>query len=271
MTNLAEKAGVPTNEKETRPFLILDANGRHVVGVDKAKLLGDGYVLMKISTSQVEPEVRNRETRIASSSGESISGKAATSGQSPGMNATPSITDLPEIDDRQVMRLFEKIRSRLDAVSPLAADMINKTRRAKTATGGDPLAENKRVMEEMRAQEKRNREQDVCSGALLKSAEFLAARGISRQSLSKAVGDKRVFFIEGDSGVRLYPAFFADPKNDRVALEKVSKELGDLPGASKLQFFTTKQLSLGSVTPVEAIKKGQIQKVLAAATGFREQ
>jgi hypothetical protein len=228
------------DDKAVEPFHILDSKGRHVGGVAKAKSLGNGYVLVKFSTGH----------ELAR---ESTPGKAKKSIIATEMKSPRSMTDLPEIPDSQVKRVLEKYGSN------------------KTAKAVYSLAENKRIMEEMRTQERLNRAQEVLSGALLKPGEFLEARGITRQSLSKAVKDKRIFFIPGESGLRFYPAFFADPKSDRAGLEKVSKELGDLPGTSKWQFFTTKKLSLGSLTPVEAIRKGQIQKVLASAAGFREQ
>lgn len=282
MTNLATKKQAATSStrrapavhmegKEVEPFLIFDANGRHVGGVEKARVLGNGYVLMKVSTGPGEPEAGSGRKRHLKLLHESKSHKASKSSASPEMKVAPSMTDLPEIAESQVMRLLEKIRVDNDERQRLRTGIASKARSSKTAKAGDPLAENKHVMEAMRAQEKLNRAQDVLSGALLKPAEFLEARGITRQSLSKAVRENRIFFIAGESGLRLYPAFFADPKNDWACLQKVSKELGDLPGASKWQFFTTKKLSLGSITPVEAIRKGQIHQVLASATGFREQ
>jgi len=59
-----------------------------------------------------------------------------------------------------------------------------------------------------------------------------------------------------------------DPGHDRAQLEKVSKVLGDLPGASKLHFFLSGWGSLAGKTPLEAIAAGQLDRVLNTAHGF---
>jgi hypothetical protein len=78
-----------------------------------------------------------------------------------------------------------------------------------------------------------------------------------------------MFTVEVD-GDRLYPAFFADPELDRQQLETVAKELRELPGWSKWQFFTTPKASLGGRTPLDALKTGKLQEVRRAAVGFAE-
>jgi hypothetical protein len=92
---------------------------------------------------------------------------------------------------------------------------------------------------------------------------------VSPQALSKATRLNRMFTVEVD-GERLYPAFFADPDLDRQQLETVAKELRELPGWSKWQFFTTPKASLGGRTPLDALKTGKLQEVRRAAVGFAE-
>ena len=71
---------------------------------------------------------------------------------------------------------------------------------------------------------------------------------------------------------RFYPSFFADTeKYDRRVIEKISKALGGLSGGNKLAFFTTPKILLGNKTPLEALSKGKIDKVLVAAAGFLEE
>jgi len=107
-------------------------------------------------------------------------------------------------------------------------------------------------------------------GKLLASAQLCQRQGVTRQSLSKAVADQRLFALDGPGGRKLYPAFFADATSNKRDLERATLALGALPGAVKWQFFTTPTHSLGGKTPVEALSKGQLDAVLRAATGFRE-
>lgn len=104
---------------------------------------------------------------------------------------------------------------------------------------------------------------------VLPAGEIVAQLNISRQALSKAVKAHRLFAVEA-GGERLYPAFFADADLDRRQLERVAKELGELPGWQKWEFFTTPKASLGGLTPVEALKRGRYTETRRAAIGFLE-
>jgi hypothetical protein len=109
----------------------------------------------------------------------------------------------------------------------------------------------------------------VNEGALVDSAAFVERLKFSRQALSKALKSHRVFYLEV-AGHRFYPDFFLDTRLERRQLELVSKSLGELPGASKLQFFLTKKASLEGQTPLEALARGQFSRVRTAAQGFAE-
>lgn len=109
----------------------------------------------------------------------------------------------------------------------------------------------------------------VRAGALLPAADFVASWGVTRQALSKAIAAHRVFYVEIE-GDRYFPAFFVDLTYDRHQLEQVSKCLGELAGASKLQFFTSKKASLGGRTPLQALAQGKFSAVRNAAAGFAE-
>ncbi len=112
-------------------------------------------------------------------------------------------------------------------------------------------------------------QQLIQQGELVPSGEFVERLGVTRQALSKAVGAQRLFFVE-ISGDRYFPAFFLELTFDRHQLEQVCKTLGELPGASKLQFFRGKKASLGGVSPLQALAKGQFTRVRNAAAGFAE-
>lgn len=116
-------------------------------------------------------------------------------------------------------------------------------------------------------QAKEHFDQLVANGSLIRSAEICNALGVSRQAMNKAVTAHRLFFLQS-SGIRFYPAFFADPSLNRRHLEKVCKALGNLSGSEKLQFFAYPKCSLRSRTPLEAIRHGDLHLVLVAAAGF---
>jgi hypothetical protein len=107
----------------------------------------------------------------------------------------------------------------------------------------------------------------IDEGRLVDPRVFIENLSFSRQGLSKALKANRVFYVDV-SGGRFYPDFFFDSRYQRKQLELVSKMLGDLPGASKLKFFTTKKLSLSGKTPLEALAEGQLTRVQTAARGF---
>jgi hypothetical protein len=109
----------------------------------------------------------------------------------------------------------------------------------------------------------------IAEGELLPSARFAEQLGVTRQALSKAVVAERLFFLELGAE-RYFPAFFLDPIYERRQLEQISKCLGELPGASKLQFFSTQKASLGGQSPLQALAQGKFFKVKATATGFAE-
>lgn len=102
---------------------------------------------------------------------------------------------------------------------------------------------------------------------LLESAAFASRLAWTRQALSKALTARRVFFIE-HQGTRYFPAFYADRRYDRRHLEAITRMLGDLPGGAKLQFFLNRRASLGKRTPLQALERGQLADVKAAAEGF---
>lgn len=134
----------------------------------------------------------------------------------------------------------------------------------------EPADRNAGFMKTLDGQAAAARAQALAAGLLLTAADFQRALGITRQAISKAVNTWRMFYLDGPSGRQLYPAFFADASLDRRAIESVSEALGEMPGPSKWQFFTTPRASLGGKTPLEAMTQGGLAKVLLAAAAFRE-
>ncbi|GLU35079.1 hypothetical protein WKR88_23120 [Trinickia caryophylli] len=105
------------------------------------------------------------------------------------------------------------------------------------------------------------------AGKLLTACETWEGLRITRQALDKAVKAGRIFFVEVGT-TRFYPAFYLTEDIDRKTLGKVTKCLGDLPGWSKWQFFTTPKASLANITPLQALVRGLVQRVESAASAF---
>lgn len=109
----------------------------------------------------------------------------------------------------------------------------------------------------------------IANRELISSGELQRMRAVKHQAVSGAVKAKRLFAVVGPSGKNYYPAYFADLTLDLRALEEVSKTVGSLPAASKHHFFTSKSTRLQE-TPLDALRKGRVTEVLAAAAGFAE-
>ena len=135
-------------------------------------------------------------------------------------------------------------------------------RSARRSEGGRPLGRSTGA-NSMRV------ERMLAEGALLRSTDFCGQMHWTRQALSKAVKDRRVFYVEA-MGERVFPAFFADPELERKKVTRVSQALGDLPGGAKLLFMVTPKASLGGATPLSALKDGKLAQVEAAAQAYAE-
>lgn len=91
---------------------------------------------------------------------------------------------------------------------------------------------------------------------------------MTRQAVQKALDEKRIFAHRVKGRQWSVPAFFADAGLDRHLLEDVARALGDLPAASKHQFFEEPRGSLGGLTALEALRRGRLGQVLACAKSF---
>ena len=112
-------------------------------------------------------------------------------------------------------------------------------------------------------------------GHLLESGAFQVRAGVSRQALSKAVAEHRLFYL--DFGRRRgYPAFYTDHSLQRRQIGEISKLLGGRSGGSKWLFFTTPKGSLASPdtgvprTPLQALRDGEYARVKLAASGYAQ-
>lgn len=179
----------------------------------------------------------------------------------------------------KLLRVMLMLRERIDqfelvvSVDPhhpgTAVVVSAKTKPSATSTVSPARKAGSTSLEDLRRQAREGMRKLVQNGTLIKYSQFLQEWGHSKQALSQALAANRVFSLDVD-GEPYYPAFYVDPHNDKKKLEKVSKALGDLPGASKLQFFLNGWGSLAGKTPLEALADGQITKVLSTAQGFVE-
>lgn len=164
------------------------------------------------------------------------------------------------LNPTRISHILDIVKERLLAASQLSEAEKN----------ARELQKNTTVLSSLEAQGIAAREAEFRRGSLLSAADFQQKLGISRQAINKAIHENRMFYLDGASGENRYPAFFADGRHDRRNLEKVCKVLGNLPGASKWQFFTTAKVSLGNRTPLTSLASGDLDAVLQAAAGFAE-
>lgn len=126
------------------------------------------------------------------------------------------------------------------------------------------------VVQRLRQQSAASRADAVRAGRLIQGKELADRLNLVRQSISAALKSNRLFAFKLEHGRLYYPAFFADEQYDRSALEAVSKVLGNLPAGSKWDFFMHARPSLQGMTPLEALKNGQLDAVRRAAQAFAE-
>lgn len=109
------------------------------------------------------------------------------------------------------------------------------------------------------------------SRMLISSNELQAAWNVPPHVIEADVQEERLFAIESPQGGIYFPAFYVETGKIRRQCSRSSmQKLGDLPGAAKYQFFTSRWLSLGRRTALRAIKEGSHGGTLKAAAAFTE-
>lgn len=187
--------------------------------------------------------------------------KVEKNGSDHGVAELAGASDLPPIPSAHVEKLLQRI-SALSAPGEAGAAAV-------TPAHSDLPSNNKNFMNRFKQLELERRESLAREGVLIDSDELARRLRISRQSISKAVQAQRMFSLGGASGKQYYPAFYASDI-DRKLTEAVSRALGDLPGPGKWEFFTTPKLSLNGKTALDALRKGELARVLVAAASFLE-
>ncbi len=129
---------------------------------------------------------------------------------------------------------------------------------------------NAEVIARLREQSTERRLEDVHEGRLIPTTKLAELLHVQTQTINAAKQKNRLFSFRIGGRTDYYPAFFADESYQREHLEEISVLLGDLPAASKLDFFTSRKRSLSGDSPLDALKKGLLDEVRNVALSFRE-
>jgi hypothetical protein len=221
--------------------------------------LGGGYLLVKVPT-----------------------GRGGKAGAGATAFLDTAIKPIPPAEVKRVIGRIATLPERASSVQPVRRPRLNDApgtaapalrTLARAATAADIAPANAAFMEQFIEQGLAARVEQLAAGRLLRSADLCRARVVTRQAVSKAVSSRRLFWVEGPSGAQLYPTFFSKPAPLRRLFEKVSVQLGELPGDSKWQFFTTPKLSLDGQSPERLLERhgaSALDAVLRAASAFLE-
>jgi len=133
----------------------------------------------------------------------------------------------------------------------------------------DSIRRSEEIMAQARQEAASNLVERIRLGEFIRSEQLQTTWQVDRAAISDAEAAGGLFSVVGPSGENYYPAFYTDTALERRVLEKVAKALGPLPAAVKYHFFTSKFTALGE-SPLEALRKGRIEQVLAAAACFAE-
>ncbi|MDR5798234.1 hypothetical protein QCE49_33075 [Caballeronia sp. LZ008] len=107
----------------------------------------------------------------------------------------------------------------------------------------------------------------VAEGKLLRASHFRLASGVTKKKLRKDVASGRIFKVTIE-GRAFYPAFFLVRELDRKSLSKLARRLASQTGWRRWEFFTSPNVSLCDLTPLQALISGEFKPVLRAAAAF---
>jgi hypothetical protein len=183
-----------------------------------------------------------------------------------GPNKTQGVLELP---DAELGRLFKAGISQFLTVSAQLPFSTSDSRKKRVAKPAAEPASRRLDPGTLEKSAFKMRSALVTSGQLLPAQEIWEGLQMTRQALAKAVATGRIFTVDVGAA-QYYPAFYLSGEIDRKTLGKVTQQLGTLPGWSKWQFFTQPKASLGDMTPLQALARGQVAQVGRAAAAFAE-
>lgn len=150
-----------------------------------------------------------------------------------------------------------------DRIAEVALVQMRK-RRPSTVPTPESLAAGDAAMAEAYARAADVVVRRIESRELLSINEFCKAVGVSRDWLSDALTEGRLFAITGPHGRSFFPAFYADARIERADIEKVARVLSPRDPSSQYWFFITTRTSL-QTTPLDALRAGRLEAVIRAA------
>jgi len=110
-------------------------------------------------------------------------------------------------------------------------------------------------------------QQYVSCGDLLPLGLLAQRLGTTVDSLAESILAGRLFTVAA-GGKHYLPAFLAEPGVSRADLEAVIPVIASRDPWSKFVFFTSRKISLGGSTPLQALRRGDLPAVLRAALSF---
>lgn len=102
------------------------------------------------------------------------------------------------------------------------------------------------------------------SKELLSLEDFCETVGVTRDWLSDALTEGRLFAVVGPHGRSYFPAFYADASIKRADIEQVARVLSQRDPSSQYWFFISVRTSLQG-TPLDALRAGRLDAVISAA------
>ena len=107
----------------------------------------------------------------------------------------------------------------------------------------------------------------VRRGELLPIGILANFMGTTVESLAESVAARRLFSVPvGDKSY--LPSFYCEPGVAREDLELIIPWLEPYAPWTKFVFFTSRKISLGGSTPVQALRRGDFPSVLRAVRSF---
>lgn len=114
------------------------------------------------------------------------------------------------------------------------------------------------------------REMLAVDGPPLRVGEVAHRLGISRQAVDKRRQAARLLAVSLGARTFLYPAWQFTETGVLPGLEQVLQILGDSPPWARLRFFVSGNHRLGEERPLDALRRGHLDKVITAAEAFGE-
>jgi hypothetical protein len=139
----------------------------------------------------------------------------------------------------------------------------------KNAALAEAQAQNNAALAEAQARGAEFRS-EIMSQPFMVTGEDIAKRlGISRQAVDRKRQAAELFALSWGSKRVLYPAWQIEP-NVLLSMKSILGILGAHDAWSIFRFFTSPEASSGDQTPLEMLRAGKAQEVLAAARSFAD-